>query len=112
MSNGTMSTASKPIALALSSGGKPRSVNVPLNRQKWKGRVLTFRHSHHRTRCPKAMPKVITHPLLVRPLSATRGLIGVVPNQIAAAYNASSCQVRMSNVKRRPLMFSMLRDVP
>jgi hypothetical protein len=35
------------------------------------------------------MSKVITHPLLVRPSSATRGLIGVVPNQIAAAYNAA-----------------------
>jgi len=37
--------------------------------------------------------------------SATRGLIGVVPNQMAATYNASSCQVSMSNVKTRPLMF-------
>jgi hypothetical protein len=51
------------------------------------------------------MSKVITHPLLVRPSSATRGLIGVVPNQIAAVYNASSCQIRMSNVclRRDPI---------
>jgi hypothetical protein len=55
------------------------------------------------------MSKVITHPLLVRPASATRSLIGVVPNQIAAAYNASSCQVKMSNVKARPLRFTIIR---
>jgi hypothetical protein len=56
------------------------------------------------------MSKVIAHPLLVRPSTATRGLIGVVPNQIAAAYNPSSCQVRMSNVKTRPLMFQLNWD--
>jgi hypothetical protein len=56
------------------------------------------------------MSKVITHPLLVRPSSATRSLIGVVPNQLAAAYNASCCQVRMSNVKTRPLMSTLQKD--
>src|SRR5258707_3441620 len=65
---------------------------------KAKETCLNIRHLGGRTRCPKAMSKVITHPLLVRPSTATRGLIGVVPNQIAAAYNASSCQLRMSNV--------------
>jgi hypothetical protein len=70
-----------------------------------KGTCLNIRHSRGRTRCQKAMSKVITHPLLVGPSSATRGLIGVLPNQIAAAYMRRPVQVRMSNVKTRPLMF-------
>jgi len=82
----------------------PRRHRWHCMQQKFEGTCLNIRHSRRRTRCPKAMSKVITHPLLVRPSSATRGLIGVVPNQVAAAHNTSSCQVRMSTVKTRPFM--------
>jgi hypothetical protein len=47
------------------------------------------------------MAKVITHPLLVRPSSVTRGLIGVVPGGRFPQYVILSSG--MSNVKTRPL---------
>jgi len=56
-----------------------RDAHAETIRPTLQGRVLTLYTSRHRTRCPKAMSKVITHPLLVRPSTATRGLIGVVP---------------------------------
>ncbi len=52
-----------------------------LDEQKWKGRVLTLDIHAVVLVAQKSMSKVITHPLLVRPSSTTRGLIGVVPTR-------------------------------